>query len=122
MKKESGKAISVPLFQRDGFSFRKLGPVIGEVPGYTPHVRDPKVFRGEQGEFYMVLGAQREDLTGDTILYRSMDLKNWEFLGSLLAKREGPGVYVGMSGSCEAGRKRCVSFFSSRSFGGWTPL
>lgn len=72
----------------DGFTFKKLGPVIGEVPGYTAHVRDPKVFRGDLGEFYMVLGAQREDLTGDTILYKSSDLQNWQLLGSLLEERE----------------------------------
>lgn len=72
----------------DGFTFKKLGPVIGEVPGYTAHVRDPKVFRGDLGEFYMVLGAQREDLTGDAILYKSSDLQNWQLLGSLLEKRE----------------------------------
>lgn len=72
----------------DGFTFKKLGPVIGEVPGYTAHVRDPKVFRGDLGEFYMVLGAQREDLTGDAILYKSSDLQNWQFMGSLLTERE----------------------------------
>lgn len=72
----------------DGFTFKKLGPVIGEVPGYTAHVRDPKVFRGDLGEFYMVLGAQREDLTGDAILYKSSDLQNWQLLGSLLEERE----------------------------------
>lgn len=90
VKNEEGERESYQCaaVSEDGFSFRKLGPVIGEVPGYTAHVRDPKVFRGEQGEFYMVLGAQREDLTGDTIAYRSMDLKNWEFLGSLLTERE----------------------------------
>ncbi len=67
----------------DGFHFEKKGPVIKEIPGYTGHVRDPKIFK-EKDTFYIVLGAQREDLTGDTLLFKSGDLYNWTFVGSLL--------------------------------------
>lgn len=90
VKNEEGERESYQCaaVSEDGFTFRKLGPVIGEVPGYTAHVRDPKVFRGDLGEFYMVLGAQREDLTGDAILFKSSDLQNWQLLGSLLEERE----------------------------------
>lgn len=83
-ERESYQCIAV---SEDGFHFEKLGPVIREIPGYTAHVRDPKVFKGEDGLFYMILGAQREDLTGDTILFRSEDLLKWDFMGSLMDER-----------------------------------
>nr|WEI57570.1 putative GH32 family protein [Caenorhabditis elegans] len=58
-------------------------PVISEVPsGYTEHFRDPKVW--QQGDmYYCVIGAQRVDETGCTVLYRSSDLRNWTFLGEV---------------------------------------
>ncbi len=58
-------------------------PVIDHVPsGYTEHFRDPKVWK--DGEFfYCVIGAQRSDLTGAIVVYRSSDLLNWELLGEL---------------------------------------
>lgn len=80
-ERESYQCVAV---SEDGFHFEKLGSVISEIKGYTAHVRDPKVFKHEDGLFYMVLGAQKEDLTGDTILFRSEDLLQWEFLGSIM--------------------------------------
>jgi beta-fructofuranosidase len=58
-------------------------PVISKVPsGYTEHFRDPKVW--QQGDtYYCVIGAQRVDETGCTVLYRSSDLRNWTFLGEI---------------------------------------
>ncbi|MDK8190864.1 sucrose-6-phosphate hydrolase [Paenibacillus sp. UMB7766-LJ446] len=58
-------------------------PVISDVPsGYTEHFRDPKVW--QQGDtYYCVIGAQRVDETGCTVLYRSSDLRNWTFLGEI---------------------------------------
>ncbi len=81
--RESFQCLAV---SEDGFNFVKKGPVIEEIPGYTAHVRDPKVFK-EKDTFYMVLGAQREDLTGDTILFKSKDLYAWTFVGSLLDEK-----------------------------------
>ena len=78
--RESYQCLAV---SEDGFTFEKKGPVISEIPGYTAHVRDPKIFK-EKDTFYMVLGAQRDDLTGDTVLFKSKDLYSWEFVGSLL--------------------------------------
>ncbi|WP_404407301.1 glycoside hydrolase family 32 protein [Jeotgalibacillus malaysiensis] len=58
-------------------------PLIKSVPkGYTGHVRDPKVFE-KNGQYYMLLGAQRDDQTGAIIVYRSPDALNWTFLGEL---------------------------------------
>lgn len=58
-------------------------PIIHTNPeGYTDHVRDPKVwFENEQ--YWMILGAQRVDKTGATIIYSSKDLKEWDLQGEL---------------------------------------
>ncbi|MGF6355752.1 beta-fructofuranosidase [Paenibacillus sp. 4624] len=59
-------------------------PVISDVPpGYTEHFRDPKVWLHED-VYYGVIGAQRTDETGCTVLYRSADLKHWQFLGEII--------------------------------------
>lgn len=80
-ERESYQCVAV---SEDGFTFTKLGPVIEKVPGYTAHVRDPKVFPGAADDFYMILGAQRDNLTGDTLVFHSKDLLHWTFQGSLL--------------------------------------
>lgn len=71
---ESGSVVKTPL------------PVIDSVPsGYTEHYRDPKVW--QDGElYYCVIGAQRTNETGCTVMYRSADLKHWEFLGEVETK------------------------------------
>lgn len=59
-------------------------PVISTVPsGYTDHFRDPKVWKSEDGQYYTVIGAQRDNLTGTAVLYRSSNLKQWNFEGEL---------------------------------------
>ncbi|MGF1755955.1 glycoside hydrolase family 32 protein, partial [Vibrio makurazakiensis] len=65
-------------------------PIIKSVPkGYTGHVRDPKIIK-HQGQYIMILGAQREeDLKGCIIVYRSNDLLNWTFSGELSINVEG---------------------------------
>lgn len=82
--RESYQCLAV---SKDGFHFEKKGPLFEHPKGYTRHVRDPKVWQGENGLWYMILGAQREDLTGDAILYTSEDLLDWTFKGSLLEKK-----------------------------------
>ena len=49
------------------------------LPGYTPHFRDPQVWRDPEhpGEYRMLVGSQREDLTGAGVLLRSTDLLTW---------------------------------------------
>lgn len=59
-------------------------PLISTVPnGYTDHFRDPKVWKTDDGQYYMVIGAQRENLTGTAVLYRSSNLKQWNFEGEI---------------------------------------
>ncbi|UJF17944.1 sucrose-6-phosphate hydrolase [Vibrio sp. SS-MA-C1-2] len=64
-------------------SFIKLGPAISEQPeGYTSHFRDPKIWQ-YQGVWYAVVGGQRSSLQGCVLLYCSLELKDWDFLGEL---------------------------------------
>ncbi|MFD1773332.1 glycoside hydrolase family 32 protein [Paenibacillus rhizophilus] len=69
--------------EKDGSIHKFQSPVIGGPPsGYTDHYRDPKVWH-QDGFFYAVIGAQRSNLTGCAVLYRSIDLHKWELLGEL---------------------------------------
>ncbi|MGO1944322.1 MAG: glycoside hydrolase family 32 protein [Ancrocorticia sp.] len=67
-------------------SFTKYpgNPVIpGHPAGYTPHFRDPQVWRSADGSYRMLIGAQREDETGAALFYRSADLISWECEGEM---------------------------------------
>ncbi|WP_238526690.1 glycoside hydrolase family 32 protein [Carnobacterium sp. 17-4] len=70
----------------DGIHFEKKGPVLEHpIKGYTAHVRDPKVWQGKDGNWWMVLGAQKEEtLTGDALMYQSTNLIDWTLTGSLM--------------------------------------
>ncbi|SES72580.1 sucrose-6-phosphate hydrolase [Thorsellia anophelis] len=52
-------------------------------PEYTEHFRDPKVW--QEGElFYAIIGAQRKcDLKGTGVIYRSLNGKDWQFIGEI---------------------------------------
>lgn len=68
--------------------FRKWpgNPVIPtHAEGYTAHYRDPQVFRDPDrpGEYRMLIGVQRANMTGAAVLYRSQDLVSWEVEGEL---------------------------------------
>lgn len=54
--------------------------------GYTAHFRDPQVWKdpdGPAGSYRMMLGVQRANLTGATLLYRSSDRRNWVCEGEM---------------------------------------
>lgn len=54
----------------------------GPAPGYTAHYRDPQIlFR--DGQWLMLLGAQRVDGTGAVVLYHSPDRRQWSFEGEI---------------------------------------
>lgn len=75
------------------FTKSPRNPLIPEPPqGYTRHVRDPQVWQDHDGTFRMCLGAQRENLTGAALLYRSQDLVSWEYEGELQFP-DAPEVY-----------------------------
>ena len=80
---ESVASFQMAAVSDDGVHFEKLGKLFDQPSGYTRHVRDPKVF-ARNGHYYMLLGAQKLDLTGDIIAYESTDLHHWSFIGSIL--------------------------------------
>lgn len=87
IKLESGRDANqcLALLSADNNVAKYSGnPVIKSVPpGYTGHVRDPKVLK--RGDHYiMLLGAQREtDMQGCIIVYQSSDMINWDYKGEL---------------------------------------
>ena len=61
-------------------------PVIASVPeesGQTQDFRDPFVWQDDD-TWYMVVGSQVSGIGGAAFLYRSDDLKTWEYLNPLL--------------------------------------
>lgn len=68
----------------DGVTFEKKGPIFPHPKGFTRHVRDPKVWRGKNGKWWLVLGAQSKDLRGTSLLYSSNNLVTWEEHGELI--------------------------------------
>lgn len=68
----------------DGIHFEKLGELFPHPAGFTKDVRDPMVWQGENGHYFLILGAQHDDQVGDIIIYESVDFNNWTFKGSLL--------------------------------------
>ena len=65
----------------DGYHLVKQGPILPHPEGYTRHVRDPQVFQVTNGRYYMLLGAQTNDLRGTTLTYQSDDLHTWKLMG-----------------------------------------
>ena len=56
----------------------KLPLINGPQDGYTDHYRDPKILF-KNNKFYMILGAQRSNLTGAAVVYTSIDAHKWDF-------------------------------------------
>ncbi|MFM5213842.1 glycoside hydrolase family 32 protein [Aeromonas hydrophila] len=63
---------------RDGVHFQRDGMVL-DTPQGVHHFRDPKVWR-EGDQWFMVVGARVDDI-GEVQLYRSADLRQWEYAG-----------------------------------------
>ncbi|MDC3412702.1 sucrose-6-phosphate hydrolase [Aquibacillus sp. 3ASR75-11] len=66
----------------DGVYFEKKGPIATLPAGYTPHFRDPKVWK-YQDHWYMIVGAQTVNKEGTVVLFSSTDLEKWAFLGGI---------------------------------------
>ncbi|MGP7818005.1 glycoside hydrolase family 32 protein [Niallia sp. 01092] len=80
---------------KDGVTFEKVGenPVIAEPPeDSSHHFRDPKVWK-HNGEWYMILGNATKEEVGRVILYKSPDLRKWEYIG-VLAQSDGTLGYM----------------------------
>lgn len=73
----------IAVMNTDGTITKVKEPVIAkQPPGYTEHFRDPKVWQSGE-RFYMVIGAQRDDLSGCILLYRSDNLSEWTWIGEV---------------------------------------
>ena len=76
---------TIHFTSQDGYHFSAKELVMnhGDYPDdMSCHIRDPKVFK--EGEFYyMVLGARDVHSKGMVLLYRSMDLKKWEYFNRI---------------------------------------
>ena len=53
---------------------------------YTCHIRDPKVWEGQE-KYHMVLGGRKKNDQGAVLFYSSKDLKNWNFDGQLTTEK-----------------------------------
>ena len=70
---------------RDGWTEKYPLPLFGAHPDYTEHQRDPKIIHiPGSSTYYMIIGAQRRNLTGCALVYSSEDLQHgWTFSGEL---------------------------------------
>ncbi|MYL69354.1 sucrose-6-phosphate hydrolase [Halobacillus litoralis] len=94
--RESYQCLAV---SKDGIHFDKKGPVVHLPEGYTAHFRDPKVWE-QDGSYFMVVGAQTEDLKGAVALLRSEDLREWTHMGVLAGGGEGRLAQFGYMFEC----------------------
>ncbi|MFL0364359.1 glycoside hydrolase family 32 protein [Pseudobacillus sp. 179-B 2D1 NHS] len=78
-KRETYQCVAV---SDNGMDFAKEGPVIFLPDGFTPHFRDPKVWR-RNDSWYMVVGAQTCEKEGAVVLFSSIDLQHWEYRGPI---------------------------------------
>lgn len=98
------KQVQALAYSEDGIRFEKFAgnPVISEAPEgdiHPFHFRDPKVWK--HGEtYYCVLGSQTRDRrSGQVLLYRSDDLKDWGFVGVMAGGQE-PTEKLGYMWEC----------------------
>ncbi|WP_101842932.1 sucrose-6-phosphate hydrolase [Halobacillus sp. Marseille-P3879] len=84
---------------RDGVNFDKKGVRIELPEGYTPHFRDPKVWKHDN-LWYMVIGAQTIDKIGSAVLFASPDLEEWTHRGILTHAEEEPFEKLGYMWEC----------------------
>lgn len=79
-KRTSSQCLAVTS---DGKKYLKYGCVLPTPEVYTENFRDPKVFRGASGDYFMVVGAQRKCGKGAVALARSKDGIHWKPAGDL---------------------------------------
>ena len=71
----------IELISKDGFNYKNKIVLLknSDYPkNMSTHVRDPKVFKIEN-DYFMILGARSKDNKGCAILYKSTDLKKWDY-------------------------------------------
>ncbi|MFG6147885.1 sucrose-6-phosphate hydrolase [Halobacillus sp. B23F22_1] len=83
----------------DGIQFEKKGVKVPLPEGYTPHFRDPKVWKYKD-HWYMVIGAQSTDKKGCVAFLESSDLENWTHRGVLSDAEATPFNNLGYMWEC----------------------
>ncbi|XP_045771369.1 sucrose-6-phosphate hydrolase-like [Maniola jurtina] len=81
-------------FSDDAMNFHKYegNPVIARAPNGSPDFRDPKVWK-HGDDYYSAIGSKTWNDRGLVLLYKSKDLKDWEFL-SVIAESNGEEGYM----------------------------
>lgn len=80
---------TIHLVSEDGFHSQGKELVLTneDYPAsFSKHVRDPKIYKHED-QFYMVLGARDGNSVGCVLVYRSEDLKSWEYFDTITAEQ-----------------------------------
>ncbi len=77
------KSYQCLAISEDGKRYLKKGPILTTPKEYTEHFRDPKVFKGKENPFFMVIGGQLRNGCGAIALCRSKDGVNWEYVNKL---------------------------------------
>lgn len=73
----------IALMDKAGHLSKVTPPaIIGYPEGYTDHFRDPKLWK-KDGHYYAVIGAQRQDKTGTSLVMHSLDGFDWSILGEV---------------------------------------
>ncbi|MFD1068101.1 glycoside hydrolase family 32 protein [Oceanobacillus locisalsi] len=79
--RESSQSFAV--MDEEGKLAKQEKPIISKQPeGYTANFRDPKVWKSGN-QYYMIIGAERENHTGCVLIYKSADFLHWNFEGEL---------------------------------------
>lgn len=72
------------VISKNGRNFLKKGIIINTPTKYSEHFRDPKIFKGKEKDYFIVVGAQTaETKQGAIVLYRSPEGENWRYISEL---------------------------------------
>ena len=79
-------ASQLHISSEDGYTFDNFAnksviipPITEKEIGDENHTRDPKVWLGNDGKYYLIIGSTSEN-KGRFLFYRSTDLKYWEYV------------------------------------------
>ncbi|XP_045448835.1 sucrose-6-phosphate hydrolase-like [Melitaea cinxia] len=81
-------------YSDDAINFQKYegNPVLAESPNGSPDFRDPKVWKYSD-DYYVIIGSKTLDNRGRVLLYKSKDMKSWEYL-TVLGESDGDMGYM----------------------------
>ncbi len=81
------ESVQMMISSADGFRFDNwngkeviIPPITDKSIGDRTDTRDPKIWRGKDGCYYLILGSTREGKQGRVLFYRSRDLHAWTYV------------------------------------------